>query len=236
MDGEPDLGDRCHLGTRSAGSSRCAGSILDAAAVEWRVTNGRPLQERMVRLARTEPDAEVRSELANAAGRFQAHEDAGNTAGVDRARRGRSGPAHSAASLVDARRRPSPATRTGSSAGSRNPAVWQGPLFTEHLAGRVARRLAADRGDTPAFRRKDPDTNWKLYAEHPRVLMPGGKGDYTDWETNDTPEISRRTWRAWCGCWRCQRPRLTASGCSPASPPDSSRARLPGRCPSVCWR
>ena len=27
--------------------------------------------------------------------------------------------------------------------------VWQAPLFTEHLAGRIARRLAADRGDTP---------------------------------------------------------------------------------------
>ena len=27
---------------------------------------------------------------------------------------------------------------------------------------------------------------------HPRSLMPGGKGDYTDWETNDTPAISDR--------------------------------------------
>jgi len=56
----------------------------------------------------------------------------------------------------------------------------------------AAEGLRASGTAAPAFRRKDPDTNWKLYAEHPRVLMPGGKGDYTDWETNDTPEISRR--------------------------------------------
>ena len=70
--------------------------------------------------------------------------------------------------------------------------LWQAPLFTAHLAGRIAQRLAADRGDTPSFTRIDPDANWKAYAEHPRVLMPGGKGDYTDWQTNDTPQISDR--------------------------------------------
>ena len=36
-----------------------------------RHTTGRPLYERLVRLARTEPDAEVRSELANTAARLE---------------------------------------------------------------------------------------------------------------------------------------------------------------------
>ena len=36
LDGEPDLRDRCHMGTRDARSSRRARSILDAAAVELR--------------------------------------------------------------------------------------------------------------------------------------------------------------------------------------------------------
>ena len=71
--------------------------------------------------------------------------------------------------------------------------VWQAPLFTEHLAGRIARRLAADRGDKPSFTRIDPDSNWKEYASHPRSRMPGGKGDYTEWETNYTPEVSDRS-------------------------------------------
>ena len=70
--------------------------------------------------------------------------------------------------------------------------LWQAPLFTAHLGARIAQRLAADRGDTPSFTRLDPDANWKAYAEHPRVLMPGGKGDYTDWQTNDTPQIRDR--------------------------------------------
>jgi mono/diheme cytochrome c family protein len=56
----------------------------------------------------------------------------------------------------------------------------------------VARRLAADRGDRQSYTRVDPDRNWKEYAQHPRSLMPGGKGDYTEWETNYTPEISDR--------------------------------------------
>jgi mono/diheme cytochrome c family protein len=70
--------------------------------------------------------------------------------------------------------------------------LWQEPLFAEHLAGRIARRLAADRGDKHSFARIDPHRNWKEYAQHPRNQMPGGKGDYTDWETNYTPEISDR--------------------------------------------
>jgi mono/diheme cytochrome c family protein len=70
--------------------------------------------------------------------------------------------------------------------------VWQEPVFAEHLAGRIARRLAADRGNNQSFARIDPNRNWKEYAQHPRSEMPGGKGDYTDWETNYTPEISDR--------------------------------------------
>jgi mono/diheme cytochrome c family protein len=70
--------------------------------------------------------------------------------------------------------------------------LWEAPLFSEHLAGRVARRLAAHRGDNESFTRIDPDKNWKEYAQHPRSLMPGGKGNYTDWETNYTAGISAR--------------------------------------------
>jgi mono/diheme cytochrome c family protein len=37
----------------------------------------------------------------------------------------------------------------------------------------------------------------KDYAQHPRVLMPGGKGDYTDWQTNYTaPKSDRNLTRA----------------------------------------
>jgi hypothetical protein len=53
--------------------------------------------------------------------------------------------------------------------------------------------LAAERGDAPSFTRLDPDTDWLSYAAHPRSRMPGGKGDYTDWATNDTREISDRS-------------------------------------------
>jgi mono/diheme cytochrome c family protein len=71
--------------------------------------------------------------------------------------------------------------------------VWQAPLFAEHLAGRIARRLAAERGDAASFTRLDPDTDWLSYAAHPRSRMPGGKGDYTDWATNETRAISDRS-------------------------------------------
>ncbi len=152
---------------------------------------GRPVQGRLVSLARTEPNAEVRSELAHTAGRFQTAETLGilqELIGREEDVPDRHIPLRLWWTLEDAITRDADTVLGWLEKST----VWQAPLFTEHLAGRVARRLAADRGDTPAFRRKDPDTNWRLYAEHPRVLMPGGKGDYTDWETNDTPEISRR--------------------------------------------
>ena len=70
--------------------------------------------------------------------------------------------------------------------------VWHAPIFAGHIASRIARRLSAHRGDAVTFRRIDPESNWKEYAQHPRNLMPGGKGNYTDWETNYTPETSER--------------------------------------------
>jgi putative membrane-bound dehydrogenase-like protein len=150
-----------------------------------------PLAEKLVALARTEPDPEVRSELASAAGRLP--------------------PGLARAVLQELIRRPEDLSDkhvplriwwtleeqiTGDADSVLNwleeAGLWQAPLFTAHLGQRIARRLAADRGDRPSFTRIDPDTNWKSYAEHPRVLMPGGKGDYTDWQTNETPQISDR--------------------------------------------
>jgi putative membrane-bound dehydrogenase-like protein len=149
------------------------------------------LAERLVALARTEPDPEVRSELASTAARLP--------------------PESARAVLQELIRRPEDLsdkhvplriwwtleeqiTRDADSVLNwlEEAGLWQAPLFTAHLGQRLARRLAADRGDTPTFTRIDPDTNWKRYAEHPRVLMPGGKGDYTDWQTNETPQISDR--------------------------------------------
>ena len=154
-------------------------------------TLARPVHERMVRLARSEPDSEVRSELANSAGRLQpqqALELLQESIGRDEDVPDKHIPLRIWWALEDTITRDADLVLGWLEKST----VWQAPLFTEHLAGRVARRLAADRGDTPAFRRKDPDTNWKLYAEHPRTLMPGGKGDYTEWETNYTPRISQR--------------------------------------------
>ena len=149
------------------------------------------LREKLVALARAEPDAEVRSELANTAARLE--------------------PGVARAILQELIRRPEDLpdkqvplriwwtleeqiTRDADSVLNwlEEAGLWQAPLFTAHLGGRIAQRLAAERGDTPSFTRLDPDANWKAYAEHPRVLMPGGKGDYTDWQTNDTPQIRDR--------------------------------------------
>lgn len=148
------------------------------------------LRQTLVGLARTEPDPEVRSELAHTAARLE--------------------PGLALAMLEALIRRQDDLsdkhvplriwwtlehqiTRDADSVLNwlDEAGLWQAPLFSGHLAGRLARRLAADRG-TQAFTRIDPDANWKAYAEHPRVLMPGGKGDYTDWQPNDTPQISDR--------------------------------------------
>jgi putative membrane-bound dehydrogenase-like protein len=150
---------------------------------------GRPLQERLVTLARGEPDAEVRSELANTAARLE--------------------PASARAVLQELIRRPQDVsdkhiplriwwtleaqiTRDADAVLNwlEKAALWQAPVFSEHLAGRIARRLAAERGDRYSFTRLDPDKNWKEYALHPRSLMPGGKGNYTEWESNFVAEIN----------------------------------------------
>ena len=169
------------------------------AAMRWGVLRlltdsgsiARSMHERLVRLGRIEPDAEVRSELASTAARL--------------------GPEASLAVLRELIvRREDVAdkhiplriwwtledqiTRDADAVLSwlQKAGLWEAPLFLEHLAGRVTRRLAAHRGDNQSFTRIDPDKNWKDYAQHPRSLMPGGKGDYTEWETNYTAEISDR--------------------------------------------
>jgi mono/diheme cytochrome c family protein len=151
----------------------------------------RALRETLVALARTETDPEVRSELAHTAARLEP------------------GLAHAVLQELIRRQEDlsdkhvplriwwtleEQITRDADSVLNwlEEAGLWQAPLFSAHLAGRIARRLAADRGETQAFTRIDPDANWKAYAEHPRVLMPGGKGDYTDWQSNDTPQISDR--------------------------------------------
>jgi putative membrane-bound dehydrogenase-like protein len=150
-----------------------------------------PLQQKLVRLARTEPDPEVRSELASTAGRL----DATDALAVLReliVRREDLPDKHVPLRIWWALE--AHITRDADSVLNwlEEAGVWQTPLFTEHLAGRIARRLAAERGDTPSFTRIDPDRNWQEYAQHPRTRMPGRKGDYTDWETNYTPAVADR--------------------------------------------
>ena len=150
------------------------------------------LREKLVALARTEPDPEVRSELANAAARLEP--ELGRAVLQELIRRqedlsDKHVPLRIWWTLEEQITRDADAVLNW----LEEAGLWQAPLFSAHLAGRIARRLAADRGDTPSFTRIDPDANWKAYAEHPRVLMPGGKGDYTDWQTNYTPQISDRS-------------------------------------------
>jgi len=70
--------------------------------------------------------------------------------------------------------------------------VWRTPMFSRHIAPRIAQRFAAERGDRASFRRIDPEGDWKEYARYPRNPLPNHKGDYTEWETNDTPAVSAR--------------------------------------------
>src|SRR6185295_19590208 len=147
------------------------------------------IRRRLAELARGEPDAEVRSALAGLAARLE--------------------PAAALAVVRELIRRPQDVAdkhiplriwwaleKTITSDADlvlnwiEKENIWQEPVFSEHLEGRIARRLAADRGNNQSFTRIDPDRNWKEYAQYPRSQMPGGKGDYTDWQTNYTPEIS----------------------------------------------
>lgn len=148
--------------------------------------------QRLIGLARSEPDAGVRSELAHIAGRLDTNAALAVLYELIRRQedvRDRHVPLRIWWSLESKIATDADVVLAWIDKNS----LWQAPLFTEQIAGRVARRLAADRGDTHAFRRIDPDTNWKAYALHPRSLMPGGKGDYTEWETNYTPGISDRS-------------------------------------------
>jgi mono/diheme cytochrome c family protein len=170
----------------------------DAAVRAWTLrllpdgaSIAQPLHERLVRLARLESNAEVRSELAAAAASLSVND--------------------ALAVLNELIRRPEDISdkhiplrtwwaleaKIGGNADLvlswlDQSGVRQTPMFAAHLAGRIARRLAADRGDTPSFSRIDANSDWKEYARYPRSQMPGGKGDYTDWQTNDTPEIAER--------------------------------------------
>ena len=159
--------------------------LLDPGSITLR------LQERLVALARGEPAAEVRSELAGMVTRLrpgaalpvlheliQREEDVPDK--------------HIPLRVWWALEAQMSADPDAVLAWIEKTALWDSPLFAKHLTQRVARRLAADRGDRPAFRRIDPDNRWLEYAQHPRSRMPGGKGDYTDWETNYTPVVSDR--------------------------------------------
>jgi putative membrane-bound dehydrogenase-like protein len=178
-----------------------AGSALelldhpDAPVRSWtlRLLNGaaavHPLPAKLAALARTEPDAEVRSELANTAARLDLADALAVLEQLIRQQQDVSDkyiPLRIWWALEEHITREPDAVIRWLEAAS----LWQATLFDEHLAGRIARRLAADRGDRHAFTRIDPDNNWKDYARHPRTLMPAGKGNYTDWQTSYTPQIS----------------------------------------------
>jgi putative membrane-bound dehydrogenase-like protein len=152
----------------------------------------RRMRQRLVRLARTDPDAEVRSELASTAGRLEADDALAVLDELIR-RKEDASDKHIPLRIWWALEEKITSDADGVLTWLETAGAWQAPLFAEHLAGRIARRLAADRGDTPAFRRIDPDTPRTEYARHPRTRLPGGKGDYTDWETNYTREISDRS-------------------------------------------
>ena len=147
--------------------------------------------ERLVHLARTEPDAEVRSELANVAGRLDTRAALG---ALDELVRRQEDIADTHIPLriwwtLEARM----ATEADAVLNWLEESdLWQAPLFVGHLASRIAQRLAAERGDALAFRRIHPERDWREYARHPRSPLPNRQGDYTDWETNYTPAISER--------------------------------------------
>jgi putative membrane-bound dehydrogenase-like protein len=150
----------------------------------------RPMGERLAGLARSEPDAEVRSELASAAARLETNSALAVLRELIRRREDVSDK-HVPLRIWWAIENKITSDADLVLAWLEKDGAWGEPLFDEHLAGRIARRLAADRGNQ-SFARIDPARNWKEYALHPRSQMPGGKGDYTDWETHYTAEISDR--------------------------------------------
>jgi putative membrane-bound dehydrogenase-like protein len=185
--------------TRPSGTERGEGVPASGAsaggsggsAAQPRYSPGQTIMsQRLVGLARSEPDAEVRSELAGMAARLAP--DAALAVLHELIPREDVSDKHIPLriwwALENTITRDADLVLSWLEKGD----LWQEPVFAEHLAGRIARRLAADRGNNHSFARIDPNRNWKEYAEHPRSQMPGGKGDYTDWETNYTPEISDR--------------------------------------------
>jgi len=172
----------------------------DAAVRAWALRLFRPesivpsMRDRLVRLARTEPDAEVRSELANMTARLTP-DAALAVLGALAEREEDVSDRHIPLRIWWALEQHFSSQPDAVLSWVEKSGVWQAPVFTQHIAGRLARRLAAERGDQQSFTRIDPDENWKAYAEHPRTLMPGGKGDYTDWQGNETPEVRERNLR-----------------------------------------
>jgi mono/diheme cytochrome c family protein len=150
-----------------------------------------PMRQRLVALARSEPDAEVRSELASTAARLETETALAVLHELIRRQEDVSDK-HIPLRIWWALEKKITSDADLVLNWLEEAVVWKEPMFAEHLGGRIARRLAAERGDNQSFVRIDPNTNWKEYAQHPRSQMPGGKGDYTDWETNHTPEISDR--------------------------------------------
>ena len=197
------------------------------------VSNLRLLHDTLIVLARSEADAEARSELADATARL---EPAAALAVLQELIRREDAPdKHVPLRIWWALEERITRDADGVLSWFEKAGLWQAPLFGQHLAGRIARRLAADRGDSPSFTRVDPDTNWKQYAWHPRSRMPGGKGDYTEWATNYTPEVSDRNltrlarlleWRRphprshdrWCQCWTGTRPARATDTPAPLGP------------------
>ncbi|MEX0772920.1 MAG: PVC-type heme-binding CxxCH protein [Balneolales bacterium] len=147
------------------------------------------IRERMVGLARNEPNAEVRSQLASTSKRLPA-EDALPILREQMTRSEDVEDKHIPLLIWWALEAKIETDPDSVIAFLESPDVWQTPIFEEHLARRVARRFAAERGDNPSFTRIDPYDDWMEYANYPSSRMPGGKGDYTSWETNYTPGIS----------------------------------------------
>jgi putative membrane-bound dehydrogenase-like protein len=186
------------LGGIGAGSARELLDHPDPAVRLWTLrlvdARGLPspeLRERLIAMAARERDAEVRSELAHTTGRLDTATALAVLAGLIRRED------DVADRYIPLRIWWALENRIATDADAvldwlERADLWRTPMFAEQLAARIARRLAAERGDRVAFTRLDPDANWLQYAAHPRSRMPGGKGDYTEWVTNDSPQVRSR--------------------------------------------
>lgn len=148
------------------------------------------IRDRMVILARKEPNVEVRSQLASTSKRLAAY-DALPILRELIMREEDADDKHIPLLIWWALEDKIGSETDAVKVFLENIDIWQSPIFEEHLIRRIGQRFAAERGDNPTFSRIDPYDNWMLYASHPRSRMPENKGDYTAWETNYTPEISK---------------------------------------------